>query len=50
MGLVLIAVAGVLIGGVISFRRQGKPLGLQVVLGIGALLLLVLAAQAEPFR
>ena len=49
MGLVLIAVAGLLVGGVIAFRRQGKPLGVQVLLGVAAGIALVLATQLEPF-
>lgn len=49
MGLVLIAVAGILLGGLISFRRQGKPLGIQVVLGAGMVIALALATQTAPF-
>ncbi len=49
MGLVLIGVAGILLGGLISFRRQGKPLGIQVVLGVGMVIALVLATQTAPF-
>ncbi|MGB9374894.1 MAG: hypothetical protein WCA82_12125 [Jiangellales bacterium] len=49
MGLVLIGVAGILLGGLISFRRQGKPLGIQVVLGVAMVIALVLATQTAPF-
>jgi hypothetical protein len=50
MGVVLIGVAGILLGGLISFRRQQKPLGIQVVLGIGVAIALLLATQTAPFR
>lgn len=50
MGLVLIAAAGILLGGLVAFRRQGKPLGVQIVLGMGVALMLVLALQTETFR
>ncbi len=50
MGVVLIGVAGILLGGLISFRRQGKPRGIQVVLGVGVALMLVLALQTDTFR
>jgi hypothetical protein len=49
MGLVLIAVAGILLGGLLSFRRQEKPLGIQVVFGVGMVIALVLATQTAPF-
>jgi hypothetical protein len=50
VGLVLIGVAGILLGGLVSFRRQGKPLGIQVVLGAGVALMLLLALQTDTFR
>jgi hypothetical protein len=50
MGLLLIAVAGILLGGLIAFRRQGKPLAIQVVLGAGVVIALVLALQTETFQ
>jgi len=50
MGIVLIGLAGLLLGGLISFRRQGKPLGIQVVLGAGVALMLVLALQTDTFQ
>ncbi len=50
MGFVYIALAGILLGGIISLRRQGKPLGLQVVLGLAVAGLLVLAVQSDTFR
>jgi hypothetical protein len=50
MGIVLIGLAGVLLGGLISFRRQGKPLGIQIVLGAGVVLMLVLALQTDTFQ
>lgn len=50
MGIVLIAVAGILLGGLISFRRQGKPLGIQVVLGAGVVVALLLALQTDTFQ
>jgi hypothetical protein len=43
MGLLSLALAAFLLGGVISFHRQGKPAGIQVVLGLAAAGLLVLA-------
>lgn len=49
MGIALIAIAGILLGGLISFRRQGKPLGIQVVLGAGVVIALLLALQTETF-
>lgn len=49
MGLLLLALSGILIGGAISFRRQGKPLGPQALLGAAAVILLVLAVTTEPF-
>lgn len=36
MGWVYLVLAGFLLGGVISFHRQGKPLPIQVLLGLGA--------------
>jgi hypothetical protein len=50
MGFVYIALAGILLGGIISLRRQGKPLGLQVVLGVAVVGLLVLAMQSDTFH
>ena len=50
MGFVYFALAGVLLGGVISLRRQGKPLSLQVVLGLAVVGLLVLATQSDTFQ
>lgn len=50
MGFVLIGLAGLLVGGIISLRRQGAPLAVQVVLGIGVVGLLVLAAQTDTFQ
>ena len=50
MGLVLIGLAGLLVGGIISLRRQGAPLAVQVVLGVGVIGLLVLALQTDTFR
>lgn len=50
MGIVLIGVAGILLGGLISFRRQGKPLGIQVVLGAGVVIALLLALQTDTFQ
>ena len=49
MGLVLIAVAGILLGGHISFRRQGKPQGIQDVLGAGMVNAHAQATQTAPF-
>ncbi len=49
MGLLLLALAAFLLGGLIAFRRQGKPISVQVVLGIGAAALAVLALRSEPF-
>ncbi len=50
MGLVLIGLAGLLVGGIISLRRQGAPLAVQVVLGVGVVGLLVLALQTDTFQ
>jgi hypothetical protein len=50
MGLVLIGLAGLLVGGIISLRRQGAPLAVQVVLGVGVIGLLVLALQTDTFQ
>jgi hypothetical protein len=50
MGFVYIALAGILLGGVISLRRQGKPLAVQVVLGLAVVGLLVLAMQSTTFQ
>jgi hypothetical protein len=50
VGLLLLAIASFLVGGVIAFRRQGKPVGVQVVLGLAAAALIYLALQTEPFR
>lgn len=50
MGLLLIALAGILLGGLVSFRRQGKPIGVQVFLGVCVVLLLLWSVQMEPFR
>jgi len=50
MGFVYIALAGILLGGIISLRRQGKPVGVQVVLGVAVVGLLVLAVQSDEFR
>ena len=50
MGLVLIGLAGLLVGGIISLRRQGAPVAVQVVLGVGVIGLLVLALQTDTFR
>jgi hypothetical protein len=49
MGLVYIAVAGILLGGLVSFRRQGKPLAIQVVLALAVVGLLILALQTDTF-
>ena len=50
MGFVYIALAGILLGGIVSLRRQEKPLSLQVVLGLAVVGLLVLAMQSTTFR
>lgn len=49
MGLVFLALAAFLLGGLISFRRQGKPVGIQVVLGVAVAAFMVLALTSEPF-
>lgn len=43
MGLLSLALAAFLVGGVISFNRQGKPVATQVLLGVAAAGMLVLA-------
>ena len=50
MGFVYIALAGILLGGVVSLRRQGKPLGVQIVLGLAVVGLLVLAMRSGTFQ
>jgi hypothetical protein len=40
VGIVYLVLAGFLAGGVISFHRQGKPVAVQVLLGVAALALL----------
>jgi hypothetical protein len=50
MGLVLVGLAGLLVGGIISLRRQGAPVAVQVVLGVGVVGLLVLALQTDTFQ
>lgn len=47
MFVLLMALAGFLLGGLIAFRRQGKPLGIQLVMGAGALVLVLLALRIE---
>lgn len=49
MGLLLLAVAAFLFGGLIAFNRQKKPIGIQVVLALAVVLFVVLALQTEPF-
>jgi hypothetical protein len=39
VGLVYLVLAGFLAGGVYSFHRQGKPVAVQVVLGVAAVAL-----------
>jgi hypothetical protein len=43
MGIVALVLAGFLLGGVISFHRQGKPVVLQVLLAVAAVGLVLLA-------
>jgi hypothetical protein len=49
VGLLLLALAGFLLGGLVALRRQGKPLGVQVVLGVGVAAMLWLAISSGTF-
>lgn len=49
MGLLFLAMAAFLFGGLIAFNRQRKPIGIQVVLAVAVAGFVVLALQTEPF-